>query len=174
MHINKYLRKKSIIFIISIIFILGCVAIVYYINNYNNVNELIETNVRNLEVIYDTDNKSLNYISTPLDYSSGITMSPSNLIRIVNTSENKTTYKVYLYSTTDNLTGLSDSKIYVSINENDGVLLSSLIDDGLLYTSTIGGNEEQIINIKIWLSSEYITENDLSKSLNLKLKIEEV
>jgi len=172
MHTNKYLKKRTIIFIISIIFVLLCILIFLFVNNQNDINNLIETDVKNIEVIYDTDNKSLNYKSTPLTYENGIISAPSNIIRIINTSDVSTSYKVYLTSTKDNITGLSDSKVYISINGEEGVLLSSLID-GLSYTSTINKGEEQILNIKVWLASEYITDDDINKSLYLKLKIKE-
>ena len=64
------------------------------------------------------------------------------------------------------------NKIVVAINE-DVKLLSDVLN-GIVYESTINSKKEDILDIKIWLNKDKVTEADKNRNLNLKIEFKEI
>ncbi len=171
MSISTVVNKRIKIFILSLLVIVIAVSGTYFVFSKNSVNEGILLNNKNLKVILKGD-KTLKFGEYPMSFQQGYEESPSNIYKIVNKSKFSTNYQVIVTETSRGLDKIDLNKIVVAINE-DVKLLSDVLD-GIVYESTINSKKEDILDIKIWLNKDKVTEADKNRNLNLKIEFKEI
>lgn len=170
MKLSDYLHKKMTFFFVSLVFILLSVVTASYCLSLNKYDLNKNTNV-NLNVEYINGQSNLNVSEYPINNNVGYIYAPENKVKIMNKSEHKVVYDVILETLDSN--EIKDlNKIYVSINGSNSFSLAKM-NKNIILTKTLDGFTEDIIDVRIWGSKEYITQNDLGKNIALKLKIQE-
>lgn len=171
MNTSSVLKKRIIIFSFSVIFILVCLLVTYFFNAHNGKNDLV-VNKKNIQVVYENAKNGINTSDYPLKYDEGKKNSPSNIIKISNKIDMSVDYEIVITTDKGVANSLEPSKIYVSINGGEGQILSS-IEEGVIYTSKLGKKEEEVVDLKIWISNELIETTDNGKSLGINIEVRE-
>lgn len=170
MKIEELLKKRLLFFFVSFIFIIIVTISSSYAILNSDVNKSKVINNGNLEITYDKGYDVINS-GYPLSYEQGITSSPSNIIRIKNLSDRKTSFDLYI-ETNDVDNSLDVNKIYYSINDSKPLILGER-EGSIIYTDTIMDGEEYILDIKVWASLELINNSDQGKNIDLKFEVRE-
>lgn len=169
MNTSSIMKKRTKIFIITFIFIIVGVIATYMI--FGNSTDVIYSN-KNIRVTLENKKNGIQFGAYPMTYEEGIASAPSNIFKIVNKGSKKTEYQVIITDTSENENKIDINKIVVAIDDEEIKKLSDVVD-GIVYSSSLGKNEEKILNLKIWLDSESTTETDLNSSLKLNVDIKE-
>lgn len=169
MNIDKLFKKRVVFFITSTVFILCVTVASSYAFAKSDLNsDAVVMNNNNLSVLYEQeqviDNKTY-----PMSYQESSDI-PTSKIKVINNKKFAINYVLKISNKDEDANNLEFDKIYYSINDNDPMLLSSAVD-GYVYYSKIDGYDEVELNIKVWASSEYVTNDDQGKSVNLKFEI---
>lgn len=173
MKLSDYFRKKIYFFVISLFFVLLSVSMATYsfsISDVNNKN--IADHVNNkLLVKYVGGSEVLDVSEYPISNEVGSRYAPVNLVKVFNNSNETQKYDLVINPTS--LNEIEDlNKIYVSVNNESYNSLASL-EDGTIQSFRIGAHSEDTIDVRIWISKEYIEESDFGAYLGLKLSIRE-
>lgn len=171
MNISSVLKKRIMIFAFSLIFILVCLLVTYLFNANNSKNDLV-VNKKNIQVVYENGKKGINTSEYPLKYEDGNSKSPSNIIKISNKVNTSVDYEIVITADKENSNSLETSKIYVSVNDEEGKILSS-IEEGIIYTSRLAKKGEDIVDLKIWIAEELVQASDNGKSLGISVEVRE-
>lgn len=171
MNTTSVLKKRIMIFAFSVFFIGGCLLVTYLFNINNGKNDLV-VNKKNIQVVYENAKSGINTSDYPLKYEEGKKNSPSNIIKISNKIDTILDYEIVITTDKGDTNSLDPAKIYVSINEGEGQLLSSL-DEGIVHTSTLDKKAEDVVDLKLWISSELIDATDNGKSLGVNVEVRE-
>lgn len=171
MNTSSVLKKRIILFVASAIFIIVCLLVTFIFNAYKGKNDLV-VNKKNIQVVYENAKKGINTSNYPLKYEEGNTKSPSNIIKISNKANEVISYDIVITTDSTDANSLDPGKIYVSIDGEEGRILSSL-EDGIIYTSSLQKKEEDKIDLKLWIASELILSSDNGKSLGVNVEVKE-
>ena len=162
MTLNSYIKKKKLLFVFTIIFLIALIVtsiIFYFIKKGES--ELVQDYA--IKATYNLADNSNLY---PMSKEEGIVNVPISKVTLENTKKKTVKYKLTV-NTKDNNT-LDLNKIYFYYN-NEIYLLSNL-NDGLI-KGTLKPNETRVIEFKAWVGSDLIDINDLDKALNIKYQI---
>lgn len=171
MNMNRLLRKRLFFFITSTAFILILtVASSYAFTHSDFTNDAVVFNNDKLKVLYENGQEIEQKSSYPMSFQQGIDEAPLSTIKVINNKKLASNFYLKISDKEENKNNLGFDKIYYSINGETPLLLSTA-PDGIVYYGQVDGDEEVIISIKVWASSEYITNNDQGKSVNLKYEI---
>lgn len=171
MNTSSVLKKRIMIFLFSVIFILVCLLVTFIFNVYKGRNDLI-VNKKNIQVVYENAKSGINTSDYPLKYEEGKKNSPSNIIKISNKIAETVLYDIVITTGEGDANSLDPGKIYVSIDGEDGRILSS-IEDGVVYSSKLEKKEEDTVDLKLWIASELIETSDNGKSLGVNVEVRE-
>lgn len=170
MNINKLFKKRLVFFITSTVFIvLVTVASSYAFANSDLNSDAVVMNNNNLHVLYENEQAAFNNGSYPMSFQQ-LEEIPTSTIKVINNKKFSTNYSLKISNKDESVNNLEFSKIYYSVNDSNPVLLSNALD-GIVYYGFIKGNEEVVLNIKVWPASEYVKNEDQGKSVNLKYEI---
>ena len=164
MNIDELFKKRLLFFFTSFIFI----VIVTISSSYaikENVDNSRVINNENIEIVFENNQDDVHYSEYPLSYEQGIKLSPSNLIRVINNGSDDKRYDIYIRGD-ETTSSLDINKVYYSIDGREPRNLGSDITNAV-YSGLLAGNEEKVINIKVWAASELIDNNDQGKELDL-------
>lgn len=173
MKLSDYFRKKIYFFIISLFFVLLSVSMATYSLSLSDVgDENIASHVNSkLLVKYVSGSDVLDISEYPISNEVGSRYAPINLVKVYNNSDETVKYDLVINTTS--LNEIDDlHKIYVSVNNESYNSLASL-NDGTIQSFRIGAHSEDTIDVRIWISKEYIEESDFGDYLGLKLSIRE-
>lgn len=165
MNIDELLKKRLMFFFVSFIFIVVITISSSYAITINNVEKGKVINNGNLNIIYPSGEELVENCGYPLSYQQGNSIAPSNIIRVINNSNNKTSFNL-LIRTDNNDNSLDVNKIYYSINDCEPIILG-LAKNSIVFNEQLDSNEEYILDIKVWASSELINNEDQGKEINL-------
>lgn len=171
MNIDELFKKRLLFFFTSFIFIVIVTISSSYAMLNNDVEKGKVINNGNLRIVYPRGSEIVENCEYPLSYQQGNSISPSNIIRIINKSNENTGYELYIKALKQD-TSLDINKIYYSINDSEPVILGSK-DDSLVYSSIIEGKEEHALDIKVWASSELIDNSDQGHEIDLTFEVVE-
>ncbi len=171
MNINKLLKKRLVFFVTSTVFIvMVTIASSYAFSHSDLKSDAVVLNNNNLAVLYENGQIMDDKSSYPMSFQQGIEEAPNNTIKIINNKKFSTNFYLKITNKNEGMNNLSYDKIYYSINNSEPMLLSTSTD-GNVYYGQVKGDEEVILNIKVWSALEYITNADQGKSVNLKFEI---
>lgn len=171
MNMNGLLRKRLFFFVTSTVFILILtVASSYAFKNSDLNSDVVVFNNEKLKVLYENGQVIEQNSSYPMSFQQGMEKVKPSTIKVINNKKCSVNYYLKISNKEESDNNLSFDKIYYSINEDAPALLSSA-SKGIVYYGKVNGEEEDIINIKVWMSSEFITNDDQGKSINLKYEI---
>ena len=160
MKMQEYLKKNSILFIITFIIILiliVCSIIVF--NKGENKKNVVEEPT--LKVTYNI-NKDLKY---PMTKENGELNASISTIEIKNTKNKTIKYKLIVKENEGSTLNLS--RVYYNMMNNTKVIP----EDKILYEGSIDANEEQILEFKIWIGLDLLQSEDTNNYLNLSYEI---
>lgn len=157
MKMSEYLKKKSVLLILTLIIIIFIVvfSIITFIGKGDKVQEQplkVEYNIASLDA--------------PMDREDGGLFASTSTISITNNHKKEAKYKLVAHINDDNTLDLS--KVYIKIYA-DTYILSDVKDN--IYESTIEGNSTFDLKIRSWIGSDLITEEDLDKQLSITYEI---
>lgn len=171
MNMNGLLRKRLFFFVTSTVFILILTVASSYAFTHSDLNsDAVVFNNDKLKVLYENGQVIDENSSYPMSFQQGIEEAPVSTIKVINNKKVATNFYLKISDKEENKNNLEFDKIYYSIN-GDTPLLLSTASNGIVYYGQVNGDEEVIISIKVWASSEYVTNNDQGKSINLKYEI---
>lgn len=172
MKTSSIMKKRMKFFIVTAFFLLIGVVSTYVIfgNSFFGTDAII--NDKNIKVTFENGKKGIQFGSYPMTVEEGISSSPSNIFKIVNKGRVDTNYQIRITDTSSDENKIDISKLVVAINDNEVKLLSDVVD-GIIYTSSLSSNQENIVNLKFWLDKEHADESDLKKTLKLTVDIKE-
>lgn len=170
MKLSKYLHKRIGFFFLSLVFILSCVFTASYCLSLNKYEKGINNNVY-LDIEYINGNNNLVVSEYAISNDVGYIYAPENKVKIMNKIEEEVSYDIILETLKTN--EIKDlNKIYISINGCEPFSLASR-DNNVILSKTLEGKTEDMIDVRIWVSKEYMTQNDMGKTIALKLIIQE-
>lgn len=170
MNIDELLKRRLLFFFASFIFIvIVTISSSYAILNKNNVEKGKVINNGNLRIIFPKGNEIIDNCGYPLTYQQGNSVAPSNIIKIVNNSNKKTSFELYI-RTDDNTNSLDINKIYYTINDSEPIILGTK-KDSIVFEASISDKEAYILDIKVWASSELINNEDQGKEVDLTFEV---
>lgn len=168
---NGLLKKRLFFFVTSTVFILTLtVASSYAFAHSDFHNDAVVMNSEKLKVLYENEQATLQKSSYPMSFQQGINSAPESTIKVINNKKLSTNFYLKISNKEENENNLGFDKIYYAINGEEPLLLNSA-KEGIVYYGKVDGNEEIIIKIKVWAASEYVTNNDQGKNVNLKYEI---
>jgi hypothetical protein len=168
MKLNDYFKKRIFLFIISLLFISIVVVTSTYSLSINPIRDAYIPNNNHLLIEYVNGSDTLSVSEYPMNNDIGSIYAPANIIKIINQSNEDIKYNIIVTRTQEN--EIDDlSKIYVSINGNEPISL----DNNIIYSGNISDIEETI-DVRIWLSKEYMDSEDLGKIIGINLSIVEI
>lgn len=170
MSTSAIMKKRTNIFIITVIFIIVGLITTYFI--FSNSNKDVLINNKNIKVIFENSKEGLKFGEYPMTFQQGISESPSNIFKIVNKSKFSTDYQVIVTNTSKEGNSIDVNKVAVSINDSEIKMLSDVVN-GIVYTSSLASKSEDIVNLKFWLDKDSADDADLSKSIKLSVDIKE-
>lgn len=170
MNTSSVFKKRILLFSLSVIFIGVCI-IITFIFNKENKNDLV-VNKKNIQVTYENAKNGINTSEYPLKYEDGTKKSPSNIIKVSNKLDTKLDYVILVTTDHTNVESLDPSKIYVSIDNEEGRLLNSL-EEGIVYEGSLNAKEVSLVDLKIWIASELVNTSDNGKSLGINVEVRE-
>ena len=172
MNIDELFKKRLLFFFASFIFIvMVTISSSYAMNDKLNVEKGKVINNGNLKIIYPSGDEIIENCGYPLSYQQGNSISPSNIIRIINKSDEKTSFDLSIKANI-NESSLDINKIYYSINDSEPVILGTK-KDFIVYSSAIDKGKEYVLDIKVWASSELINNDDQGKEIDLIYEVSE-
>ena len=152
MRINKYIKSKTIFFIITLL----VVIVLSVSSSYAFLNNSDEVLDNGLSVTYlDVKNTSM-YVE-----------------KTINIKNNKNTTKefnIYVSSLGDN-NSISLDKIKYSINDGVEDKLDSN-NNSSIYYGELDSNEEIKITLKFWVSYDLLDNNDQGKNLSIDINVQ--
>lgn len=173
MDTKKYLKKKIIVFVFSLVFIIVMVGIINNsINNGNIVNSEYTTNVNNLQVVYKNNTKSVNICLKPVSFQQWNEVEETNIVEILNKSMFSTEFSIRIVPEMVSIDSISLDKVYYSINNSEPKLVGSNVDN-VIYTNKLGFRKKDKLDIKVWVSRELMNDDDIGKSISYKFEINE-
>lgn len=171
MNINGLLKKRLLFFAISTVFIVFITVASSYAFMHNDLNDdVVVLNNKNLQVLYENEQMTEKNSSYPMNFQQGTSEIADNTIKIINKKGSKTNYYLKITNKDSSENNLSFEKMYYSINDEAPMLLSTT-PNGIVYYGQVNGKEEYVLNIKVWPATEYITNVDQGKIINLKYEI---
>lgn len=173
MKLSDYLRKKVYFFIISLFFVVLSVSAATYSLSLNDVNDkAIADHVNNkLLIKYESGSEVLNVSEYPISNEVGALYAPANIVKVLNNTNDVIKYDLVVTATS--LNEIKDlNKIYVSVNNESYNSLADL-NNGIVQSFKIDAHTEDTIDVRIWISKDYIEESDFGEYLGLKLSIRE-
>lgn len=170
MDISSLLKKRVIFFLISLIFVMVITVVSSYafVNNEINGEKIINSN--NLQIVYENGKVAVEKSSYPMSVDQGIKEAPSNIIRIINKSKYSAKFSLVVSNKDKKNNNLSFNKIYYSVNGSNPQILGNA-ENGIVYSATIEENKEYKLDVKIWAASEYISNEDQGKKVDLKFEV---
>lgn len=171
MNIDKLLKKRLMFFFTSFIFIvLATISSSYAILN-SNVDKSKVINKGNLEITYENGYNEVLNSGYPMSYEQGISLSPSNIIKIKNLSTSVASFDLYI-NVNDVNNSLDTNKIYYSINDSTPVILGNMFDSKV-FSDNIDENGEYILDIKVWASLDLVDNSDQGRVIDLNFEVVE-
>ncbi len=167
MKTSNVFKRRVMIFLFSLVFLILCVLITYFFNT-KSTNDLV-IDKTNIQVIYASGEEGVKTSEYPLSLKEGISKSPDNIITIKNKRDFKVSYQIVV-STDGDDNSLDVNKLYISINDGEANILSSY-DEGIVYESTLLSKKEEEINIKLWIGEELVSTSDNGKSLIINVNV---
>lgn len=167
--VNSYLKKRMLFFVCSFLIIVVITITSSYaiINSDFNKSKNLIIESPNLTVKYMNKQEGLKMLNYPVNTVDGLKVSPSNIVKIANTSGRDVNLKIYIRETSGS--SFDMTKLYYAVDST----VNQVSKDGLLYTGTLKSNEEYILDIKIWLAANLITNDDIGNKLTFNLKVTE-
>lgn len=166
MNIDELLKKRLLFFFTSFVFIvLTTISSSYAILNKNNVENSKVINNGILDVVYKN---GMNAIDSgyPMSYEQGINDSPSNIIELINNSNEDVRYRLNInYSTDSN--SLDSKKILYSINNSKPEILGN----NNIYEDIVGKESKSTLDIKIWAYDKLVTNDDQGKKIDISFEV---
>lgn len=160
---DKFVHKRMFLFCLSLVCVIFVAVSATYAFSFKNEKEALVMYSNDIKVEFTNGNSILN--NYPMTYNEGSVNSKANIIKIKNTTMEKREFKLYVEEErTDN--SISLDKIYYKINDEIPRILGDNNDP--IYISTIKGNKTENINVRIWVSSELVSNTDQGKTSNLK------
>lgn len=172
MSTSTIMKKRTNIFIVTVLFLIVGLITTYVIFSSSILNNNAVINNKNLKVIFENGKKGIQFGGYPMTFQQGVEESPSNIYKVINKNNSETEYQIIVTDISESVDKIDMNKIVVAINDNEIKMLSDVYN-GVIYTSTLNKNEEEIINLKFWLDKESADSSDLSKSLKLNVDIKE-
>lgn len=169
MNMEDYLKKRVLFFICSLIslsIVTICSTFAIMNSDINKSNYLVVAN-KNIEVMYLNDSESLSMSGIPYSIDEFAEV-PSNVIKIINKTDNPTSYKISLKETSGH--NFDITKIYYSIDS----VSNRLNSNGEILLSDLPPNSTHIYDIRVWLGEDLITASDLGNKLSFTLKVTEI
>lgn len=171
MNMGKYIKKRMIFFCVSFLFVIVCsVAASFSFMNSNFVNNDIVINNENLQIIYENGKKGIQKSLYPLSFQQGNLKSPSNIIKIVNKGHFSTNFAIVIKQTDVSIDNIDINKIYYSVNNSTPNILGKA-RNGEIFSSTLAADSEFIVDVKLWISSEFIENDDAGKKIALEFDV---
>lgn len=152
MKIDKYIKTKSIYFVLTLI----AVIILSVTSSYAFVNNTDSIINNGLEVTYRNNKKT--------------SMMIEKTINIKNTEDYTKRFNVYVSSLEDEST-ISLDKVMYSINEGVESYLKDN-NNGIIYSGTLNENEQIKVKVKFWVSYDLLDNTDQGKSLSIDLNVQ--
>ena len=171
MKVNKVLKKRTNLTVISSFFILFAVIMsLIFIANSDIVKNDVRVDNDDLQLIYKNNNSDVQNRIIPLNLEDGKKQIPEDTVEIVNKSKFSTVFSVCVQQVDVSSKSLTTDKLYYSIKEESGILGNT---NGCIYTGKIKANEKITLGIKVWPGSDLINPDDLGKELNLKFYVKQ-
>ena len=173
MKLSDYFRKKIYFFVISLFFVVLSVTLATYSLTLSDINDgNIADHVNSkLLIKYVNGSDILSVSEYPILNEVGALYAPTNLVKVANKTTHPVNYDLVINETS--LNEIEDlNKIYVSVN-NESCNSLALFKAGTIESFKIAANSEETIDVRIWISKDYIEESDFGKNLGLKLSIRE-
>ena len=171
MNMKLLLKKRIFFFITSTVFILTLtVASSYAFKNSDLNRDAVVLNSEKLKVLYENGQIIEQEDSYQMSAEQGMEKAKTSTIKIINDKNSAANYYLKISNKEEGKNNLEFNKIYYSINGEEPLLLSTT-SNGIVYYGKVNGNEEAVINIKVWAGLEYITNKDQGKVINLKYEI---
>lgn len=173
MKLSDYFRKKIYFFVISLFFVVLSVSMATYSLSLSDVNDKNIADHVNSKLLMKYENGSdvLAVSEYPISNEVGALYAPANIVKVLNNTND--TVKYDLVVNTTSLNEIKDlNKIYVSVNNESYNSLADL-NNGTVKSFRIDAHTEDTIDVRIWISKDYIEESDFGEYLGLKLSIRE-
>lgn len=173
MKLSDYFKKKIYFFVISLFFVVISVSMATVTLSLSDVNQKnIADHVNSkLLVKYVNGSEVLDVSEYPISNEVGALYAPVNIVKVFNNTDDVVKYDLVISPTSMN--EIEDlNKIYVSVNNESYNSLADL-KDGTIQSFKIDGHVEDTIDVRIWVSKDYIEESDFGEYLGLKLSIRE-
>ena len=163
MNMSEYLKKKRLLFVLTIIVILFIIvfSVFTFLNKNKESNKVVEQDLKvtyNIASVYPSEIEEAK-----------LNANDSSIIIKNNKKESKK-YKIVVKPTDNNTLELN--KVYIFINNNLINLTNST--EEIIYQDTIGSLEEKTITFKTWVGIDLLTSDDEDKVLDLKYEVIEV
>ena len=153
MSINKYIREKSIYFVVTLIvvIVLSVTSSFAFVNN--DTNRILDNG---LKVKYKDTKKS--------------SMLIEKKVTVTNNESVMKPFNVYVSSLDDDST-ISLDKVYYSIDDGVESLLKSN-NNSSIYRGILDKNESIELKIKFWVSYDLLDNSDQGKNLSISLNVQ--
>lgn len=170
MEINKLIKKRLLVFTSTLLIIVILTITSSYALANNDITKTdIQENTNRLVFGFEKDNvlKTAEY---PMTKEYGLENAVVNKAVIINNDNKATDYSLMLYPTDISDRTISPDKVYYSVNGETPKILGDSVDY-VIYRGNIRSNDNERLNIQVWISAEKVENEDQGKNLNLDIKV---
>lgn len=170
MKVRSVLKKRTNIFLGSCMLVILAVIITFIaITKSGAVNNKVLVDNKNLQVIYKNDNENVDKSLEVMTFQQGIEEIKAELIEIVNKKDFSTSFSLCVQQIDTSSDELSLDKVYYKVNDSSGIVGSK--ENNCILSGDIAPNGRVLLNVKIWIGEELITNTDQGKELSYKYYI---
>ncbi len=170
MKTSAVMKKRIKLFFVSLVFILIALVVTFSVFHQSASQNVLFTG-KNIFVTFESKDKGIQFGNQPMSYEKGALLSPANIYKIVNKSKLSTNYEVRITDNGEGTDKIDVNKLVVSVN--DEVKSMSDVSDTVVYEGFLNPREEKILDIRLWLDEELVTDTDKDKSIKINVEIKE-
>lgn len=171
MNVNVVLKKKTVFFILTVIALVAIVLAssqAFLKGGFNRNIYKIEKD--GLVIIYENSDDFVKSKNDPMSIQDGMSKAQVNTIQIENKTKRSASYELKINEIAQS-DSLSLDKIYYSVNGTNARLMSDT-QNGVIYQGNLQEYKSDSIEVRVWVGSDLITNQDQGKSVKLKFAVD--
>lgn len=161
MKINKYLKKRIIIFATTVTFIIVILGVSLYNVLSNKTGDIVIKD--NINYTIETEKKSTN--NFPMSKEEGENLSSIHTIKVSNKDDKRSNFEIVLK---DRESSYLIDKIYYKVDDKE---VKKIDRKHVLYYGTLEKGESKTITIRFWLGSDLLSKEDQGRKANMYLDV---
>lgn len=170
MKIDDILRKRTVLFLCSFLFIMiAAIITIVIVLNSNVVNSKVSVDNKNLLVLYRSSDGNVENQTKVATFEQGYDKTATEIIEIVNKKDFSTEFSLCVQQVDTSNEVISVDKIYYRIDDESGIVGNH--KDGCIYEGTVAPSSRRLLNVKIWIGEELIDNEDQGKNFTYKFSI---